>query len=395
MSGGAVLIGDDGRIASAGPDAAVPHPPGALSSSHPGCVLVPGLVNAHTHLELTGLAGAIDAADFAEWIRRIIALKATFDYDHFLAAARQGVADCFTAGVTTIADTGDSGAVIEALHEAGGSGIVYHEVFGPDPMDCEASLLGLQQRVAERRRFATGRIRIGVSPHAPYTVSGPLYRAVAVWARQEGLPVATHLAEPPGEIALFRDGTGSFADMWSRRGIALPTGALTPIEWLDCHGALGPELLCAHVVHADAADIARLARAAVAVAHCPLSNRSHAHGTAPLRALLDAGLRVGCGTDSVVSVGRLDLLAEARAARELAGLTAEAAFALCTREAARALRLDGEVGSVAEGKWGDVVVIRANPAGSAAEAYERVLASGEDDVVEAILGGRTVHRRTG
>ena len=395
VPGGAVLIAEDGRIASAGPDAAVPHPPDAVSSTHPGCVLVPGLVNAHTHLELTGLAGAIDAADFAEWIRRIIALKATFEYDHFLAAARQGVADCFAAGVTTVADTGDSGAVIEALHEAGGSGIAYHEVFGPDPKDCEASLLGLQQRVAERRRFTTDRIRIGVSPHAPYTVSGPLYRGVAVWARKEGLPVATHLAEPPGEIALFRDGTGSFAEMWSRRGITLPPGPLTPIEWLDHHGALGPELLCAHVVHADAADIARLSRAAVAVAHCPLSNRAHAHGTAPLRALLDAGLRVGCGTDSVVSVGRLDLLAEARAARELAGLTADAAFALCTREAARALRLDGEVGSIAEGKWGDVAVIRAHPAGSAAEAYERVLASGQGDVVETILGGRTVHRRTG
>lgn len=390
---GAALIGADGRIASVGSGDAVPEPPGSIASHHPGCVIIPGLVNAHTHLELTGLAGAIDAPDFAEWIRRIIALKGTFDHGHFLAAARQGVADCFAAGVTTIADTGDSGAVIEALFEAGGSGIAYHEVFGPDPAQCDASLAGLQARVRDRRRFTSERITIGVSPHAPYTVSGPLYRAVAEWARSEGLPVATHLAEPPGEVSLFRDGTGSFADMWSRRGIALPGGPVTPVEWLELHDALGPELLCVHLVHAEAADVARMKRAEVGVAHCPLSNRAHAHGTAPLRAFLDAGLRVGCGTDSVVSVGRLDLLAEARAARDLAGLDARAALALCTREAARAIGLDSEVGTLEEGKWGDLAIVRTGPAGSSLQACERVLASATDDVMETLVAGRSVFCR--
>lgn len=395
VTGGAVLIADDGRIASAGPDAAVPRPPGAPSAHYAGCTLIPGLVNAHTHLELTGLAGAIDTPDFAEWIRRIIALKATFDYGHFLRAARQGIADCHAMGVTTIADTGDSGAVIEALSEAGGSGIAYQEVFGPDPAQCEASLLGLQQRVADRERFTTDRVRIGVSPHAPYTVSGPLYRAVVAWARQRGLGVATHVAEPPGEAALFRDGTGSFAEMWLRRGIPLPAGPVSPIEWLHRHEALGPDVLCVHVVHADAADVRRLATAGAPIAHCPLSNRAHAHGSAPLRAFLDAGLRVGCGTDSVVSVGRLDLLAEARAARTLGGIDAEGALALCTREAALALGLGDEVGTITAGKWGDVAVVRTSGADAAAGAYEGVLASRADDVAATVLGGRFVARRPG
>jgi cytosine/adenosine deaminase-related metal-dependent hydrolase len=392
VAGGAVLIGTDGRIEAAGSAADVPAPPGISSTHHPDRALMPGLVNAHTHLELTGLAGAIDAPDFAAWIRRIIALKATFDYAHFLSAARQGVADCFAAGVTTVADTGDSGAVIEALAEAGGSGIAYQEVFGPDPAQCGESLAGLQRRVAERRRFTSGRIRIGVSPHAPYTVSGPLYRAVARWARAEGLPVATHLAEPPDEVALFRDGTGSFAEMWRRRGITLPPGPVTPIEWLERHDALGPETLCVHVVHAGPGDVARLKRAGAAVAHCPLSNQAHAHGVAPLRALLDEGVRVGCGTDSVASVGRLDLLAEARAARGLAGLEAAAALALCTIEAARAIGLDAEIGSLEKGKWGDVAVIRTGPVRSATDVCERLLATGTGDVVETRLGGRTVFR---
>jgi 5-methylthioadenosine/S-adenosylhomocysteine deaminase len=205
--------------------------------------------------------------------------------------------------------------------------------------------------------------------------------------------MATHVAEPPGEMALFREGTGSFADMWQRRGIALPPGPVTPVEWLERHEALGPETLCVHVVHADDRDIVRLARAGAAVAHCPLSNRAHAHGAAPLRAFLDGGLRVGCGTDSVVSVGRLDLLAEARAARRLAGLDAMAALALCTVGAARAIGLDSELGSLESGKWGDVAMVRTGAAPSADEACERVLASSLSDVEETLLGGRTVFRR--
>ncbi|HEX6644714.1 MAG TPA: amidohydrolase family protein, partial [Gemmatimonadales bacterium] len=168
VAGGAVLIGPDGRIAAAGPGESVPHPPGVPSEHFAGAALLPGLVNAHTHLELTGLAGAIDEPEFEAWIRRIIALKATFDYAHFLRAARAGVRDCFAAGVTTVADTGDSGAVIEALAAEGGSGIAYQEVFGPHPGQCAESLAGLKARVHERRRFVSSRIRIGVSPHAPY-----------------------------------------------------------------------------------------------------------------------------------------------------------------------------------------------------------------------------------
>jgi 5-methylthioadenosine/S-adenosylhomocysteine deaminase len=194
-------------------------------------------------------------------------------------------------------------------------------------------------------------------------------------------------------MALFREGTGSFAEMWQRRGIALPRGPVTPVEWLERHEALGPETLCVHVVHADDRDIVRLARAGAAVAHCPLSNRAHAHGAAPLRAFLDGGLRVGCGTDSVVSVGRLDLLAEARAARRLAGLDAMAALALCTVGAARAIGLDSELGSLESGKWGDVAMVRTGAAPSADEACERVLASSLSDVEETLLGGRTVFRR--
>ena len=389
---GALLIDQAGRIAAVGPEPAVPRPAGAAVETYPDALLLPGLINTHTHLELTGLAPLAEP-DFAGWIRGVRARKTARSGGEWLAATRAGLAECHAAGVTTVADTGDSGAVIEALAEAGGSGIVYHEVFGPHPGQAPESLGGLQQRIGELGRFAGRRVRVGVSPHAPYSVSGPLYAATARWAREAGLPLAVHLAESAAESSLHADGTGAFADAWAGRAIPLPEPlGGTPVEWLDRHGVLGPETLCIHVVRAGPADIATLAARGCAVAHCPRSNRAHGHGDAPLALLLGAGIRVGVGTDSALSVGALDLLAEARAAAGLAGLDAMSALRLCTLDAARSLAMQAEVGSLTPGKWADCAVLRPATGGGSAPPAERALASGPGDVVLTILGGRDVHR---
>lgn len=391
IRGGAVLVAATGRVAAVGPDAAVPVPAEAEALDWPDAVLLPGLVNAHTHLELTGLAGRVPEDDFAAWIRRVRALKEERTPAVFLDAARAGLAACHAAGVTTVAETGDSGAVMQALAEAGGSGIVYQEVFGPHPDQRDASVRWLEERVAALAPLASARVRLGLSPHAPYTVSGPLYEAVARMARERDLPLAVHLAESRAETDLLGTATGSFAAAWAGRGIPLPSvPGRTPVEWLDQHGVLGPRTLCIHLVQVSAGDIARVAAHGCAVAHCPRSNRRHGHGDAPLAALLGAGLRVGVGTDSEASLPP-DLLAEARAARALARLDAAAALALCTSGAARALGLEGEVGVLAPGAWGDVAVIGVAP--DATDPVEAVLASSPADVRATYLAGRRVHPR--
>jgi 5-methylthioadenosine/S-adenosylhomocysteine deaminase len=393
VENGALLIGNDGRIRSVGPAAEVPRPSDVPAEDLGDAVILPGLINTHTHLELTGFENQVREPEFPGWIRKLRELKTTRSEADYVDAARHGLAACFAAGVTTIADTGDSGAVIQVLAEAGGSGVAYQEVFGPHPAQLEESLTGLRARVNALSRWATSRVRIGISPHAPYTVSGPLLRAVADWSRADGLPLAVHLAESRAEVDLLAGGSGPFAEAWRARGIPLPeSGGRTPVEWLAEHGGLTEQTLCIHAVQVGRPDIRRLADSGAAIAHCPLSNQSHGHGAAPLAEWRQAGVRVGLGTDSVVSVGQLDLMAEARAAGSLAPLTPDQLIELCTLGGARALGLDSETGSLREGKWADCTVIRPASLQARGSPAELVLASSPGDVLLTCVEGREVYR---
>src|SRR5256884_3988816 len=202
ITDGAVLVADDGRIAAVGAHAQVPDPPGARRVEFPDAVLVPGLVNTHTHLELTHLAGRNPEREFSRWIRTIRALKDATTPEEFDHSAEQGVRDCWTAGVTCVADTGSTGAPLRALARLGARGIYYQEVFGPDPAHRAASLTELQAAVVRLAPVATSRSRLGVSPHAPHTLRGPLDWALAGLARRAGPGIARHLATTGAGSAL-------------------------------------------------------------------------------------------------------------------------------------------------------------------------------------------------
>jgi 5-methylthioadenosine/S-adenosylhomocysteine deaminase len=221
-------------------------------------------------------------------------------------------------------------------------------------------------------------------------VSAPLYHEVGKWARDEGLPLAVHLAESVEESRLLHDGTGGFADAWSKRGIPapLPLG-LSPVAFVDHYLGL-VDTLCIHAVRVDAADIDVLFRRGASVAHCPLSNRAHGHGDAPLAAILAAKIPVGVGTDSVLSVGVLDLLASAREAGALAGLSAFDTLGMVWWSAASAIGFRDKLGMLIVGGQADIAVVTMP---QDTPQPEEELLSGRGIVLATFVGGREVYRR--
>lgn len=405
IADGAVTV-DHGRIVYVGPRAGAP----ASDVTDLGdAVLIPGLVNVHTHLELTAMRGFLEELPFRRWILRLTkARAAVLNAELLLASAKAGIAEGLLAGVTTYADTCESGVVLQALAEMGVRGVMYQEVFGPDPAQCDASMAALTERLARLRPLVTPRVRLGISPHAPYTVSDALFAACARLAADEGWPVAVHLAESEAESQLVRDGRGMFGDALRARGIPVAPRADSPVFLLDRLGVLTQRPLLIHCVRTSAADIARIARHDCAVAHCPVSNAKLGHGIAPLLALRDAGVRVGLGTDSVAANNRLDLLDEARtailmqraASQRFDAITAADILSMATLEGARALGIDDEVGSLEVGKRADLAAFslgspRATPSYAPEDALVWAVAGRDASLVvvdgeERVLDGRLV-----
>jgi cytosine/adenosine deaminase-related metal-dependent hydrolase len=357
---GAVAV-EGGRIAWVG--AAADAPSGELRDLG-DAVLMPGLVNAHTHLELTAMRGFLERLEFQAWLYKLTMSRraALGDHELVVACARAGIVEGLRAGITTYADTSGTGAPIHALVDMRVRGIMYHEVFGPDTAQRDASIAGLREAVARLRPVQTERVRLGVSPHAPYSVSDPLFAAAAGLARAEGLPMAVHLAESEAEERYTLHGDGPFAKQQRERGFAVEARGRTPVDALHANGALAVRPLLIHCVRLSADDVRRIAESGCAVAHCPASNAKLGHGIAPARELLDAGVTVGLGSDSVASNNRMDILEEARlavlfqnarCARQDA-LDAATALEMATLGGARALGWEDRIGSLEPGKEADL-----------------------------------------
>ncbi len=354
------VVESDGLISYVGPrSAAPPGPDYELGEA----ILLPGLVNTHTHLELTAMRGFLEDCGFTGWINKLRQSRnEVMNEESLLDSARFGILEGLEAGITTYADTCSSGAALQAMRDAGVRGIMYQEVFGPDPAHAEVAMRDLEDRVEALRLEQTDLVSLGVSPHAPYTVSDPLYAAAARFANSRKLPLAMHIAESQAELDLVARGTGDFAEGWRRRGIDVSPRARSSIALLEERGALERGALLIHCVRVDSDDIAIIARNRCSVAHCPASNAKFGHGIAPLLPLIAAGIRVGIGSDSVASNNRMDILDEARlsvlihraATRRHDAFGAHDALQLATIGGARALGIDARVGSLEVGKDADL-----------------------------------------
>jgi cytosine/adenosine deaminase-related metal-dependent hydrolase len=344
-------------------------------------ILMPGLVNAHCHLDYTNMVGQFHPPKvFIDWLKLITTTKAGWDYSDYIESWANGAQMLVRTGTTTVADVE---AVPELLPDVWSRTplrvISFLEMIGITGRRSAAVILReileqLDSPVLQGHRF-------GLSPHAPYSTLPELLRLSGVAARQRGWRVTTHVAESAVEFEMLAEGKGAMFD-WLRRSTRdmSDCGFGSPVQHLERCGLLGNNLLAIHVNYLGKADAALLARRGVHVVHCPRSHSYFGHAAFPLRRLHRAGVNVCLGTDSLASVHKtrrqpveLNLFEEMRAlAATNPWLSPRTILRMTTLNSARALGMTGQVGELAKRALADLIVVPF--AGRAREIYEAVLA---------------------
>lgn len=408
IKNGAVAI-EEGRIAAVGDIKAIAESyPDAKNTHFPAAAILPGLVNCHSHLEVTALRGALDDVehDFRSWLLRLNDLRGEMTDGDILNSALLGAKEGAAAGVTCFGDIGRFGhAGMTALKQIGLRGIVFQETeFSPDSRTAMNDLKALAEKFDQLAAEATPLVQIGISPHSPYTVSSSLFESIAQFSIMNRVPITIHVSESREEMDLLINGSGFFTEVYDKFGVEWHSPHCSPIEYLERLGVLAARPLLAHCVHASDSDLERIAAYGARIAHCPRSNAKFGHGTAPLAKMLSAGNTVGLGSDSVASSNSCDLIEEARTAAyfsrildpESGFISAAKAIEMATLGGAAALGMADEIGSLEPGKQADLAVVSLSstaqlPIHDIEAAI--VFSSNARDIAMTMVAGRAVYER--
>lgn len=390
---GAVAV-ENGRIVAVGPAAEVaPAYPDAERIDATGELVIPGLINAHTHVPMTLFRGLADDLELMDWLQAHIfpAEAEHVDEEFVRVGTRLACLEMLRGGTTTLVDMYYfENAVAEELDKCGMRGILGETLIdfpAPDHETWADGVAGMR-RFAERWR-GHPRITPAVAPHAPYTVSDEHLVEAHELAEELDVPYVIHVAEARDEVEQVRARSG-----------------LTPVALLDSLGVLDDRMVAAHMIWPEPDEIPLLAERGVGVAHCPQSNMKLASGTAPVPALIAAGVAVGIGTDGAASNNDLDLFDEVDTAAKLHKLAtgdptvldAREALSMATIEGARALDMEDEIGSLEVGKRADLVIVSTDsfhqqPQPPTPNPYSLlVYATKASDVDTVMIEGRVVVR---
>ncbi len=389
---------EHGRILDVAPWATVrTRFPGAHVVDLEESVLLPASVNAHTHLELTGLASAIpEGLPFAEWIIALVRARRALTPEEYEHAAVAGVAAARATGTAAVGEICTFGKSVRPIVEGGLRGVIYFELLGVDPAEAPALLRRGQDQLARwQAEYGGAGVRFGLSLHTPYTVSAELFQLASRWCAEEGVPLSIHAAESPAESQWLLNSSGPIATtLYTAAGwpiIPERAPACSPIAYLDELGVFAAQPLLAHGVQVSRDDLARLARAHIPVAHCPRSNARLLVGRLPYAAYREAAIQLALGTDSLASSPSLsiwDELAAAWAAHSAAeeSPSAQDFLRLATLDGAAALGMERELGSLEPGKLAEM-------------AYAPLVALPEDAredaarVLSALVAGELIPQR--
>jgi len=392
IENGAVVI-ERGRIAAVG---SAKEFPGQPATDYGDAVICPGFVNAHTHLDLSMLVGRIaPGPDFIAWLRHLMAIitaePATRQRVH--QAVRAGVAQSLESGVTMIGDIARTPQwTREVLSASPLRGVSFGEVTA---IGTRRQLLSERLDAALAEDWRSEQMKIGISPHASYSVEPAGMRACAEQARKRNAPLCIHLAETADEERFTCTCEGPFADYLRGLGVwdeLIPTSGCGPVELAERTGLLGKRTVIAHANYVTDADIKRIAASGASVAYCPRIHRAFEHTSHRFRDMLAAGINVCVGTDSLASNPSLSILDELRfLRRQHADLTADRIIAMGTLHGARALGFANVAGSLTAGKMADLAVIPLDTPNAAA-GWDSMFESIQPPIAVYVSG--ELHRKT-
>jgi aminodeoxyfutalosine deaminase len=364
---GAVVVDERGVVVEVGPAGAVLPRHAGLSPERIHGVLLPGLVNAHTHLELSAMRGQVrGGAGFVPWVEQMIGVRAESRPEDDADAIEQAIADLEAFGTSAVGDVSNSMSTVRPLARRGFVGRVFHEVFGIERGPLEERVAALPKIVEDRvGQWPTAELAYTPTPHTLYTTHAAVVRRLARDARERGARISLHLAEHAAERSFLEHGDGPIPG-WYETRLKLRRDLLewpgkSPVALADDLGALGPHSICVHLTDARPEELELVARRGAPVVFCPRSNLFIETRLPPLLAARAAGLLPALGTDSLASNASLDVLAEARAlADRFPTVPARDLVRMATWEGARALGRD-DVGRVARGARPGLLAIEGDP----------------------------------
>jgi cytosine/adenosine deaminase-related metal-dependent hydrolase len=353
VRGGEVVAIREQGVASGDPDV---HDLGSVA-------VLPGLINAHTHLELSWLRGRVPPANrFTDWVTQLVALRrgpGPGPTAEVTSAVREAITELRAAGTVAVGDITNTLAAVQPMAEAGLRGLVFHELLGFAERDGRLVASTRDQRAAA----AEHGLPISLAPHAPYSTSPELFRAIRAEVDASTIRrLSVHLGESPEEVELLARGSGPWRSMLQAIGVWRDDWEVPqcdPVAYLDRHGVLDAGTLVVHGVQFDDAALGRLRELGATVVTCPRSNRWVGVGYPPIERFYRSGVPVAVGTDSLASVEDLNLFSELKTMRWLApSVPARQLLESATLTGARALGLDHELGSISPGKRAELIAIR-------------------------------------